>query len=189
MRTRPKYYCTGKRLCQILHTRLRANCSNLNYYLFYKYITDSPLCRCGNAEDAYHYFFECRMYTHQRILLFDSASQYHVITLNLLLFGDPTLSLEENTHIFDKVQKYISYDMKAVTKEWSIAEKFHACRGNQTRSSRIKIQCSNHWAKVSTPWGSRQRLNIYLEAMRNLPRQIIERRCARSYHILDTKWY
>ena len=45
---------------------------------------------------------------------------------------------------------------------------FHAWRGNRTRSSRLKIQCSNHWAKESTPWRSCQRLNIYLEAMRNL---------------------
>ena len=42
-----------------------------------------------------------------------------------------------------------------------------------------QIQCSNHWAKESTPWRSCQRLYIYLEAMRNLPRQIIEGRSAR----------
>ena len=101
------YYYTGKRLCQTLHTRLLTNCSSLNYYLFSKHITDSPLCLCGTVEDANHYFFECRIYAHQRILLFDSASQFHVITLNLLLFGDPTLSLAENTHILDKVQKFI----------------------------------------------------------------------------------
>ena len=40
-------------------------------------------------------------------------------------------------------------------------------------------QCSNHWAKESTPWRSCQRVNIYLQAMRNLPRQIIEGRSAR----------
>ena len=70
-----------------------------------KHITDSPLCRCESVEDANHYFFDCGMYAHQRILLFDSISKFHVITLNFLLFGDPTLSLAENTHIFDKVQQ------------------------------------------------------------------------------------
>ena len=60
----PVYHYTGKSLCQILHTRLRTNCSSLNYYLFSKHITDSPLCRCGTVEDANHYFFECRMYGH-----------------------------------------------------------------------------------------------------------------------------
>ena len=102
----PVYYYTVKRLCQIVHSRLRTNCSSLNYYLVSKHITDSPLCRCGTVEDGNHYFFECHMYAHQRILLFDSISQFRVITLNLL-FGDPTLSLAENTHIFDKVQKFI----------------------------------------------------------------------------------
>ena len=43
----------------------------------------------------------------------------------------------------------------------------------------VKIQCSNHWAKESTPWRSCQRLYIYLQAMRNLQRQIIEGRSAR----------
>ena len=51
--------------------------------------------------------------------------------------------------------------------------------GIEPGSSRIKIQCSNHWAKESTPCRNCQRLNIYLEAMRNLPRQIIEGRSAR----------
>ena len=73
-----------------------------------------------------------------------------------------------------------SYDMKVVTKEWSIAEKKNpSYRGNRSRSSRLKIQYSNHWAKESTTWRSCQRLNIYRQAMRNLPRQIIEGRSAR----------
>ena len=98
----PVYYYTGKRLCQILHTRIRTHCSSLNYYLFSKHITDSPLYRCGTVEDAKHYFFECRMYAHQRILLFDSISKFHVITLNLLLYGDPTLPLAESTTYLTK---------------------------------------------------------------------------------------
>ena len=60
---------------------------------------------------------------------------------------------------------------KGMKQSW---KKSHACRGNRTRSSRFKIQCSNHWAKEWTPWHSCQRLNIYLEAMHNLPRQILE---------------
>ena len=35
----PMYYYTGKRLCQIHHTRLWTNCSSLNYNLFSKHIT------------------------------------------------------------------------------------------------------------------------------------------------------
>ena len=43
----PKYYYSGKRQLQILHTRLRTNCSSLNNDLCLKNIADSPLCRCG----------------------------------------------------------------------------------------------------------------------------------------------
>ena len=34
--------------------------------------------------------------------------------------------------------------------------------------TRIKMRCSNHRDKESTPWRSCQRVNIYLQAMRNL---------------------
>ena len=70
----PKYCYTGKRLPQILHTRLRTNSSNLNYNLLSKHIIDSPLCSCGSIENTYHFFFECHMYAPQRILLENIAT-------------------------------------------------------------------------------------------------------------------
>ena len=51
-----KYYYTGSRKAQILHTRLRTNCSSLNMDLFLKNISDSPLCHCGTLENAQHFF-------------------------------------------------------------------------------------------------------------------------------------
>ena len=72
-----------------------------------------------------------------------------------------------------------SYNLKLITKEWSRADKNPTFRGIRTQSVWIKIQCSNHSAKESTPWRRCQRLNISLKAMRNLPRQIIEGRSAR----------
>ena len=45
----PKYYYKGKRKLQILHTRLRTNCSSLNLHVFIKNISDSPLCSCGRT--------------------------------------------------------------------------------------------------------------------------------------------
>ena len=53
----PKYYYTGNRKLQVLHTRLRTNCSSLNHDLFLKNITDSPLCRCGG-------YRKCRTFFH-----------------------------------------------------------------------------------------------------------------------------
>ena len=53
----PKYYYSKNRKAQILHTRLRTNCSSLNLDLFLKGITDSPMCRCGSIENSQHFFF------------------------------------------------------------------------------------------------------------------------------------
>ena len=60
----PKYFYAGNRSMQILHTRLRTGCSSLNYDLYSKNIIESPLCncRCGEIENADHFFFRCHLY-------------------------------------------------------------------------------------------------------------------------------
>ena len=103
----PKYYYVGNRWAQILHTRLRTNCSSLNIDLFNKNISDSPLCSCGSIEDAQHFFFHCRHYTVQRNALLNAVSTYIVPSLKCILYGDPSLSLELNSNIFQHVQKFI----------------------------------------------------------------------------------
>lgn len=103
----PKYFYTGTRQSQILHTRLRTNCSSLNNDLFFKNITDSPLCRCGNIETTQHFFFQCRYYHEQRAELLDSVSHFANVSLNLLLSGDASLPFETNVTIFERTQKYI----------------------------------------------------------------------------------
>ena len=54
----PKYFYTGNRCMQILHTRLRTGCNPLNYDLYSKNTIESPLCNCrfGNIENADHFF-------------------------------------------------------------------------------------------------------------------------------------
>ena len=42
------YYYNGTRLGQILHARLRMQCSSLNHHLFRKNIVNSPLSMWGN---------------------------------------------------------------------------------------------------------------------------------------------
>ena len=107
----PKYYYIGNRRAQILHTRLRTNCSSLNIDLFTRNISDSPLCSCGSIEDAQHYFFHCKHYTVQRHTLLNAISAYIVPSLKCFLYGDTSLSLEHNSIIFQHVQKFI-VDMK-----------------------------------------------------------------------------
>ena len=64
-----KLYFYGERKMQIIHTRLRNNCSDLKQHLFWKNFVASTLCRCGEVESNTHYFFECRFYCNIRVIL------------------------------------------------------------------------------------------------------------------------
>ena len=103
----PKHYYTGCRKGQILLTRLRTNCSSLNFDLFVKNISDSPLCLCGSIENAQHFFFHCTMYQAQRNELINAISPYQYPSLNLFLYGDLSMPQDVNSMIFEKVYKYI----------------------------------------------------------------------------------
>ena len=103
----PKYYYSGNRKLQILHTRLRTNCSSLSNDLFLKNISESPLCLCGIVANTEHYFMHCRIYEAQRAELSQTVSQYSPFTLETLLFGNNTPPLNINTLIVDAVKKYI----------------------------------------------------------------------------------
>ena len=54
----PKYFYYGDRKLQILHARLRTKCSSLNYHLFLRNISHTPLCECGQMDTNFHYFLE-----------------------------------------------------------------------------------------------------------------------------------
>ena len=103
----PKHFYVGSRKAQVLHTRLRTNCSSLNLDLFLRNISDSPLCQCGSIENAQHYFFHCRYYQIQRTELLHTVSQYQTPSLSLLLYGNDSFSLGTNKIIFEKVHKFI----------------------------------------------------------------------------------
>ena len=106
--TVPKHFFVGDRRLNILHTRLRRKCSSLNSDLFRVNLNNLPNCRCGNAsEDATHYLLHCKLFTQQRSKLFQSLSSFPIITLDLLLFGNPELPYSINESIFHNVQKFI----------------------------------------------------------------------------------
>ena len=51
----PYYFHVGSRFGQILHDRLRMQCSVLNADLYCKNMVESPSCQhCGGFESAYH---------------------------------------------------------------------------------------------------------------------------------------
>ncbi|MCG8046167.1 MAG: reverse transcriptase domain-containing protein [Candidatus Thiodiazotropha endolucinida] len=103
----PSYYSTGKRIGQIYHARLRTKCSSLRQHLFSKNISDSPRCECGSVEDNHHFLLVCNKYTDLRRELFTIVSEKCQPTLNVLLYGDLSLSFEENKAIVLAVHDFI----------------------------------------------------------------------------------
>ena len=103
----PKFYFTGKRLGQIYRARLRTNFSSLNQHLFSKTIIDSPTCTFCAAEDTYHHLFECNRFSNLRQELFNTVSMICQLTLNVLLFGNDELSMQQNSTIFLAVQNFV----------------------------------------------------------------------------------
>ena len=105
----PKYFSYGKRYLNILHTKLRHNCI-LNNDLYRCNIISNPNCSCGMKEDSHHFFFVCRKYFEPRRLMMNALLlTYNVKMINVhkLLWGDDSLSSQENEKIFGIVQKFI----------------------------------------------------------------------------------
>ena len=97
------------RKCNIIHTRLRHQCSSLGADLFGANIISDPSCP---LEDAIHYLLECPLYTNVRMQLFMSITPHTVISIENLLFGCDNLSDENNLIVFRNVQKYIHHTNK-----------------------------------------------------------------------------
>ena len=107
------YYLLGSRKCNIIHTRLRHQCSSLGADLFRANIISDPSCACGcPLEDAIHYLLECPLYTNARMQLIMSITPYTVISIENLLFGSDNLTDENNLIVFRNVQKYIHHSNK-----------------------------------------------------------------------------
>ena len=103
----PKYYFSGDRKGQILHTRLRTGCSSLNYHLFRKNIINDELCVCGNREDTNHFLFVSPRFQMQRQIMINKLLSMCNISLHVLLYGDNSLSFQQNVEIFQIVQDFI----------------------------------------------------------------------------------
>ena len=95
----PKYFFSGNRKGQILHTRLRTGCSSLNYHLFRKNIINDEFCICGNREDTNHFLFECPRFHIQRQEMVNKLLGMCNLSLDTLLYGDTKLSYLQNVEI------------------------------------------------------------------------------------------
>ena len=105
LRKPPNYFNTGTRQGQILHARLRMECSSLNAHLHKKNIVPSSSCSCGSYESTYHFFFQCPNYSQIRNRYL--PNNLNDLNTNDLLHGKSNLTETENETLFSKVQDFI----------------------------------------------------------------------------------
>lgn len=104
----PHYYYCGNRPDQILHTRLRTECSSLNYYLHRRNLVPSPNCVCGSIEDNKHYLLVCHRYANARMEMLNIVNRFsNIISVDILLFGNMDFPVRVNEEIFKAVHAYI----------------------------------------------------------------------------------
>ena len=105
LRKPPGYFSCGTCMGQVLHARLRLECSSLNSHLYRKNITESPSCSCGGFESKYHYLFTCPKYANHRNRYLPHNLQNY--STNDLLYDKENLSQHDNESLFLQVQEYI----------------------------------------------------------------------------------
>ncbi len=106
--TVPEFFFIGDRTYAIYHARIRNHCSNLNGDLFTNHLSESATCQCGHhIEDAEHFFFNCPAFNLQRHQFFTATREYHPLSTNTLLFGNESLSVNDNVALFAEIHKYI----------------------------------------------------------------------------------
>jgi hypothetical protein len=105
--TKPIYYYIGTRLGQILHARLRMQCSSLSHHLFRKIIVNSPFCQCGATETTDHFLLHYPRHNATRLSYIHTFNLPINLNMDLLLFGSTDLTNTLNTDIFLNVQKFI----------------------------------------------------------------------------------
>ena len=113
----PKYYYNGTKALNVLHTKLRLGCSDLNADRFLIGISNTDLCEhCGegDVEDANHFLLECGSNLVAKVEMLDNITHIleaknlvHLLDIDLLLFGSDQLSYEENNQVFGCVHHFI----------------------------------------------------------------------------------
>ncbi len=101
------YY--GDRWASIHHARIRLGCSKLNSHLCNNlHVIPSSTCNCGNEDETpIHFFFTCPLHNEHRAELHNTFIHLTTFTLHTVLYGDNTLSLNENKLLFDAVHTFI----------------------------------------------------------------------------------
>ena len=76
-------------------------------HLFNRNLVNNPFCECGQIEDANHFLLQCPLFKNPRDIMINTISSYCLPSLNVLLYGDPELTIATNILIFESVHKFI----------------------------------------------------------------------------------
>ena len=69
---------------------------------------DSPACNCGfPVESPKHYFLNCPLFARPRAELIRSVNEITDCNVNILLFGNKELNMEDNIKILKSVHNYM----------------------------------------------------------------------------------
>ena len=103
------FYNIGNRYLNILHTRIRNNCSALHNTLFHTNLIHSTSCSCGySTENAEHFFLLQEVWsTNIYFVPFFISCEYW---LEYIAVWKPNLyifNIDTNRHVFSTVQIYI----------------------------------------------------------------------------------
>ena len=100
----------GERKIAIHHARIRMGCSLLNSHIsILMHLTDNPSCSCGLVvESPKHFFIDCPLYAGPRLELSEKINELTDFNINIILFGDKNLTLEQNKSIFKSVHRYMN---------------------------------------------------------------------------------
>ena len=104
-------YNIGERLNQIIHARLRIGCSLLKFDLYHNlHVIPDSTCTCDLSceETAYHFFFDCPLFTLQRIQLNHDMAPLELTNLSLetLLHGNPDFDMETNILVLKSIHLF-----------------------------------------------------------------------------------
>ena len=109
LKLKQKIYCLGDRYWNVIHSKMRMNCSFLKDHLANQlHVIENSTCDCGGSvESNSHFLLECILYNQQRQSMLNKLQGFGLITTELLLFGDLNLSFEQNKIIFAAVQVFL----------------------------------------------------------------------------------
>ena len=107
--SRSKFFLCGTRKFNILHTKIRHGCSQLNADLARINLVPYSFCNCGHPrEDALHYFIHCPNYNAIRESMRRTVTNVGAsFDIGTLLYGNRDLCYNDNVKVFLSVHTYI----------------------------------------------------------------------------------